>query len=93
MTGCPDYPTLAYWLGLAKTPTIGTKRFATLLEHFPDPKEIFELSPNLLNKLNLPKAVREHLLNPDWDAVELDLKWAEKPNHHIVTLADEAYPV
>lgn len=29
---------------------------------------------------------------PDYKGVEQDLKWAEQPNHHILTWVDDAYP-
>ncbi len=34
----------------------------------------------------------QSLQHPDWARVDLDLKWASEPNHHVITFSDENYP-
>lgn len=82
---------LAYWLALIKAPGVGPVAFQKLTRKF-SPREIFESEPALRQALNLPEAMQAWLANPDWQAVERDLHWAEQADCHILRLTDSHYP-
>jgi DNA processing protein len=83
---------LRYSLALLRTPSVGPRTFARLMRVFSDFSEIFDKK----NKKHLEKLLSEsavhYLANPDWSAVEQDLKWALEPDHHLISLQDSRYP-
>lgn len=83
---------LAYWLALWRIPDIGPKRFLQLLKLFPDLKDLFALPASELPSLNLPPSIFSGLKQPDWKAVEKDLRWSENEQCHIITCTDPIYP-
>jgi DNA processing protein len=83
---------LQHWLALWHIPGIGPGRFAKLLQRFPDLKHLFEASELELQSLGLKEEVVAAIRNPDWRAVERDLRWAERSGCYIVTVLDEIYP-
>ncbi len=83
---------LKYWLALWRTPEIGPIRFGKLLLAFPDLEELFTLPKSQLASLNIPSQILAALQNPNWTAIERDLRWSELPNHHIISLQDAIYP-
>jgi DNA processing protein len=88
----PESP-LNYWLALLHCPGIGAKRFAELLQHYGDPASVFNYGVKELGVSGLPKESVAWLRNPDWSIIEPDLTWlAASERHHIITLADPAYP-
>ena len=87
-------PSISDWLALLHCPGIGAKRFAELLLRYGEPAVIFSCGARELAGSGLPRATLEWLGNPDWSVIEQDLAWlAVSERHHIVTLADAAYPV
>src|SRR5689334_7315895 len=85
-------PGLASWLQLTLTPGLGAAAVRGLLKQFGLPQQVLarrraELSPLIapeaLNALDSP-AVNQ--------AVSRALEWTKQPGHHLITLADEAYP-
>jgi DNA processing protein len=69
---------LFYWLALWRTPGVGPVNFLAVVEHYADLKQYFEERPSIVI---------------DWKSVEADLKWAEGPGRHIVTVRDDNYPL
>ncbi|MDH5784243.1 MAG: DNA-processing protein DprA [Chromatiales bacterium] len=76
-----------YWLALLRAPGVGPVRFRQILERFENPQHLFD-SPSLCDSEQL----RGYLKNPNWQAVDNDLKWLGQPGCHLLTLADEHYP-
>ncbi len=83
---------LHYWLALWRTPGIGPLRFFKLLQLFPQLSPLFNTSVARLSSLGLPEGIIQGVTKPDWTGVQIDLKWAESPQHHIVTWTDDRYP-
>jgi len=81
-----------YWLALVRAPGVGPVKFAALLKHFEKPRELFEATSSEWDALKIKDRLRNYLQNPDWQAVETDIKWLEQPNHHLLTLHHPDYP-
>ena len=82
---------LHYLLALAYIPHVGPITTKLLFDKFPNLEELFLASSETLTALNLPFII-EHIKNPAWDKVEQNLKWAEEPSHHIISIFDDSYP-
>jgi len=86
---------LPYCLALHKAPGIGALSFNQLAAQFSDLKVLFD-TPELVNQSHLSsirkKSLIQYLHNPDWQSVEIDLKWLEADNNHILYLKHPAYP-
>ena len=84
-------PGLASWLQLTLTPGIGAAALRGLLKQFGLPENIVAQSASTLSRLIGPAAAA--LASADVrEATARTLAWAEEDGHHIVTLADDAYP-
>lgn len=85
-------PGLASWLRLALTPGLGAAAIRAMLRQFGLPQSILQRSRSELASF----ASREVLAA--LDSAEVDaavaraMEWAESPGHHVLTLADDAYP-
>lgn len=84
-------PGLAAWLTLCLTPGLGTAPLRRLLQEFGLPENILAADPNALTRIAGVAAggLKSGAAQP---AVDHALKWAAQPGHHVVTLADSAYP-
>lgn len=86
---------LAGWLRLCLTPRLGPTTLRALLASFGLPDAIFA-APFTALRQHAPEAVVRGLLAPPNAEVQTQidrtLAWMEVPGHHIVTLADQAYP-
>lgn len=83
----------SYWLALLRAPGVGPATFQTLLQHFDSPQQIMEMPvATICDRVNLKPATRDYLRQPDWRSVEADMRWAEQPGNHIITLHDPLYP-
>lgn len=81
------------WLKLHHTPGISVALFHRLLDHFGSAAAICSAKTAELSRLGVPQTATEHLhTNASAPAVNATLDWAQHPRHHIVTLADNAYP-
>lgn len=80
---------IASWLALLRVPGIGPATFFRLLENIGDPETILA-NPDAIPQVSGP--VRAALRNPDWAAIEQDLKWAAQPDRHILIFTNEQYP-
>ncbi len=82
---------LAAWLRLTLIPGIGGETQRKLLAAFGLPEAVFAADPLALRSIVGDRTDR--LLQTDnREAVEQALIWQGEPGHHILTLADEAYP-
>lgn len=86
-------PEITHWLALLRAPGVGPATFQRLLGHSPSLSDLFGNSgATLVRELDLPAALQAYLRAPDWAAVENDLRWAEAPDCHLITLHDARYP-
>lgn len=82
---------LAAWLQLTLAPGIGGGTQRKLLAAFGLPDAIFAASPAAIRAVIQSKA--DALLDFDpTPAVDRTLDWLAQPGHHLLTLADAAYP-
>ncbi len=85
-----------YWLALVRAPNVGPITFQILVKHFKSPRGVFEADQSewqdLKLKVKLKEKLQNYLQNPDWFAVEKDMQWLDKPNHHLLTLDHPDYP-
>jgi DNA processing protein len=85
-------PGLASWLRLALTPGFGAAAIRAMLRQYGLPQAILQRRRSELAAYARPEALAS-LDSPQVDgAVARALEWASAPGHHVVTLADEAYP-
>lgn len=82
---------LAAWLRLTLIPGLGGESQRKLLAAFGPPEAIFSADPADRNQCIGKRAT---LLDgvPPQAAIDAALTWADAPDHHILTLADAAYP-
>jgi DNA processing protein len=83
---------LQYWLALLRAPGIGSVKFSQLLGRAGDPESLLNAPDSRLREWGLTAKSRDYLRNPDWDSVASDLRWAEQPNNHLITLTNPLYP-
>jgi DNA processing protein len=83
---------LKYWLALLRAPGIGSVKFGRLLSRAGEPATLFNSPDSRLCAWELSAGLRGYLRSPDWKAVESDLRWAEQPNNHLITLHCPLYP-
>lgn len=82
-----------YWLALHRAPGVGPRTFYKLLERFAHAANLFHASPAALDAASITPALRVYLRNPDWQGVERDLRWLERPGHGLLLRADPRYPL
>jgi DNA processing protein len=81
-----------YWLALIRAPGIGAARFAGLLKHFEHPRAVFEADKSEWQALKLNDKLISYLEAPNWQAVEKDMLWLDKPQRQLLTLHHADYP-
>lgn len=79
----------ACWLALHRAPGIGSIGFGRLLKEYGSPAAVLAAPEKATD---LSNETRHYLRQPDWGAVEQDLKWLEQPERYLLTLADPGYP-
>lgn len=84
---------LHYWLATLYLPKIGLRTINHLLTIFPSIEALFQASKKDWLAAGLSHDQVQALTEPDWQAVEQDLRWAEQSGHHIITKQDDDYPV
>ncbi len=83
---------MKYWLALLHAPGIGSVSFNQLIATIGSPKLLFEAPASRFPAWGVKENLKRYLRNPDWEAVENDLLWAEQPANHLLTLQDPNYP-
>lgn len=81
-----------FWLTLNQTPGLGNAGLCQLLAKFNSPNAIFSASLSQLREVVSDEIAHKIIQGVDIDAISTTLKWLEKENAHLVTLADETYP-
>lgn len=81
-----------YLLALNRMHRVGPRTVEKLLKRWPDLSEMFALSSSQLMQAGLPSFIAKSIENFNFDEIEMDLKWASKDKHHILTWFDENYP-
>jgi len=89
-SGIPDAG-LAAWLRLTLIPGLGGETQRKLLAAFGLPEAIFAAGRLEVRSIVGKKADLLFDFDPG-EAIELSLRWAEDPEQHILTLADDSYP-
>jgi DNA processing protein len=87
----PD-PGLAGWLQLSLTPGIGGSTLRALLSRFGLPEAVLARSRAELSQFLGAAALEALASQAVKDAVQRALEWMREEGHHIITLADDAYP-
>ena len=87
-------PERADWLRLVLTPGVGPAGSRALLAAFRSPRAALEATPDVLGAVVGPAVARAlQAQDPARDAaVAQALDWASAPRHHLLALADPAYP-
>ena len=80
------------WLTLNQMPGLGNAGLCQLLAKFNSPDAIFSSSLSQLREVVSDEIAHKIIQGVDIDAISTTLKWLEKDNAHLVTLADETYP-
>lgn len=83
---------LRYWLGLLRAPGVGCSTFYSLLDQFNSPKEVFVAAKGRSLSQFLSKKTLDYLQNPDWGAVESDIRWLSREGNGALPLHDPGYP-
>ena len=84
---------IKFWLALARAPETASARFRDLLAHFGDLEALFSSHVKELKALKLPEELVSYIQKPNWHGVDNDLAWGQQSHHHIITWADERYPL
>lgn len=87
----PNEKEIIYWLALWLVPTLSPRLFMRLIALFNPLKNLFRASKQELERLGLKPECIHFIQNPPWEAVEKHLKWAQNPNHHILTVNHPSY--
>ncbi len=80
------------WLTLSQIAGLDNAGLCQLLAKFGTPDAIFNASKTQLAEIVSSEIAQKITLGIDIDAIAPTLKWLEKDNTHLVTLADETYP-
>ena len=83
---------LNLWLSLNQIPGLGNAAFCQLLAKFSSPEGIFSAKLDQLREIVSDDIALKISKGVDVDAIAPTLKWLEKDNVHLVTLADSSYP-
>jgi DNA processing protein len=82
----------AYWIGLQLVPGLGGATYRKLLKTFGGPEAVFSAGYTALSR-EVPAQLAEAIAaGPDEAAVASALAWLERPENHLITLADDGYP-
>ncbi|HWK71748.1 MAG TPA: DNA-processing protein DprA [Burkholderiaceae bacterium] len=83
------------WIRLSLEPGLGPAQARNLLAAIGLPQQVYALSAGSLGK-QVPMELARQLARAPDDTVEtaiaLTLAWLQRPGHHLLTLADPAYP-
>ncbi|MDY7577428.1 DNA-processing protein DprA [Herbaspirillum sp. RTI4] len=90
-----DAAELGTWLRLQQTPGVGALTARQLLSAFGLPQQIFAASVGDLRQVvseRIALALHAPLSEKDKALLARSLEWVAQPDHHVLTLADTAYP-
>ncbi|CEK11881.1 DNA-processing protein DprA [Legionella hackeliae] len=81
-----------YLLALNKIPFVGPRTITKLLLKWPNLEELFRLSQQELEQAGIPSRMAQAIKTFNFKDIQLDLCWAEKSGHHLLTIEDVNYP-
>lgn len=84
--------TLRYWIAANHWPGMYLTYWQSLMSQAQAISDIFSCNPSQLEAWGATSTLAEARSTIDWQLVEADLKWAEKPHQHIITYEDDNYP-
>lgn len=84
--------TRRHWLALLHTPGIGPATCHRLLDKFSSPECLFSRTVSELQQAGVPQSVAQSLQQPDWHAVDQDMRWLDAADNHLITCQDPEYP-
>jgi len=83
---------IAAWIDLGLVPGLGPANYRALLSAFGLPHQVLAVPPEQLRKV-VPGALANAICTGDRSRdVRVALEWLERPDNHVLTLADPAYP-
>ena len=81
------------WLVLLHAGAAAEHNLHHLLERFKTPEAVVHAAETgLLNRSHLPEKVLACLRKPDRKEIEHELRWLERPHHHLVPFTGPGYP-
>jgi DNA processing protein len=83
---------VARWLSLNQTPGLGNASICQLLTKFGSPEAIYKAKYNQLREIVGDEIAHTIQAGVNEDIIAPTLKWLQKDNVHLVTLADSTYP-
>lgn len=86
---------LGAWVRLSLEPGLGPAQARSLLSAIGLPQDIYAMSTTGLGKFlpgDLARQLKQAPSDETQEAIQNTLKWLEHPSHHLLTLADPAYP-
>jgi len=86
---------LSAWVRLSLEPGLGPAQARSLLAAIGLPQDIYAMSTTGLGKFlpgDLARQLKQAPSDDTQEAIQNTLKWLEHPSHHLLTLADPAYP-
>ena len=81
-----------YFIALNQIDAIGPRTVKKLLKLSPDLSQLFQLSKHELTGLNVPEKIAHAIATFDMSKIEDDMRWAESPQHHLLTWCCPQYP-
>lgn len=81
-----------YLLALNRIKPCGSRTIAKLWEHWPDLEVLFRLSVHERVQAGLPQALAHAIARFDMQQVDVDWRWEDHHNHHLLTWCDPNYP-
>lgn len=82
-----------FWLALHHIKGLGPVGQRKLLDAFPSINEIFSADACSLTEFGFKKKLINAISRPDWESIEADLLWLDSPDHHLVTIDSDEYPL
>ncbi|ARG96481.1 DNA-processing protein DprA [Legionella micdadei] len=82
-----------YLLALNRIQQIGPRTILKLLTYWPKLEEMFRLTSEQLQTAGLTPQLAESICQFDFSEVDVDLRWEEETNHHLLTWDDPNYPL
>ena len=81
------------WLALLHAGAVADHSLSQLLEGFETAGAVINaVRAKVLDSSHLPLKVIECLQKPDWQEIEREIKWLERPDHHLILFNSPVYP-
>ena len=91
--GVSEHSRLRSWLALLHAGARAEHNLPQLLEHFGTAEAVLGAARSgSINRSHLPQKVLECLRKPDWQEIDRELMFLERPRHYLVPLDSPHYP-